>query len=35
MGAIRYYPYDVYFEGNNWTRITDTWEREVLRKKKG
>ncbi len=30
---IRYYPYDVYFEGNNWTRITDTWEREVLRKK--
>lgn len=31
--AIRYYPYDVYFEGNNWARITDTWEREVLRKK--
>lgn len=32
---IRYYPYDVYFEGNNWARITDMWEREVLRKKAG
>jgi spermidine/putrescine-binding protein len=32
---IRYYPYDVYFEGNNWTKINDVWDREVLRKKRG
>lgn len=32
---IRYYPYDVYFEGNNWAKINDVWDREVLRKKRG
>jgi spermidine/putrescine-binding protein len=32
--AIRYYPYDVYFEGNNWAKINDVWDREVLRKKR-
>ena len=31
--GIRYYPYDVYFDGNNWARINDVWDREVLRKK--
>jgi spermidine/putrescine-binding protein len=31
---IRYYPYDVYFEGNNWAKINDVWDREVLRKKR-
>ena len=29
---ITLYPYDIYFEGNNWTKITDFWDREVLRK---
>lgn len=32
--AIRYYPYDIYFEGNNWAKINDVWDREVLRKKR-
>lgn len=32
---IRYYPYDIYFEGNNWAKINDFWDREVLRKKRG
>jgi len=32
---IVYYPYDIYFDGNNWARINDFWEREVLRKKRG
>jgi spermidine/putrescine-binding protein len=31
---IRYYPYDVYFDGGNWARINDVWDREVLRKKR-
>jgi putative spermidine/putrescine transport system substrate-binding protein len=31
---IRYYPYDIYFEGNNWAKINDVWDREVLRKKR-
>jgi spermidine/putrescine-binding protein len=29
---IRFYPYDLYFEGNNWAKINDFWDREVLRK---
>jgi spermidine/putrescine-binding protein len=32
---IRYYPYDVYFDGANWAKINDFWDREVLRKKRG
>ena len=32
---LRYYPYDIYFEGNNWAKINDFWDREVLRKKRG
>jgi spermidine/putrescine-binding protein len=31
---IRYYPYDLYFEGDRWSRINDVWEREVLRKRR-
>jgi putative spermidine/putrescine transport system substrate-binding protein len=31
---LRYYPYDVYFSGQNWTKINDFWEREVLTKKR-
>jgi spermidine/putrescine-binding protein len=30
---IRFYPYDIYFEGGNWAKINDVWTREVLRKK--
>lgn len=29
---VRFYPYDLYFEGNNWAKINDFWDREVLRK---
>lgn len=32
---IRYYPYDIYFDGDNWAKINDVWERQVLRKKRG
>ncbi len=28
---ISYYPYDIYFEGDNWAKINDFWDREVLR----
>ena len=30
--AYSFYPYDTYFEGDNWKKITDFWDREVLRK---
>jgi len=33
--AIRYYPYDIYFEAANWAKINDVWDREVLRRKRG
>lgn len=29
---ISYYPYDIYFAGDNWKRLNDFWDREVLRK---
>ena len=29
---IEFYPYDIYFEGDNWKKINDVWTREVLRK---
>ncbi len=29
--AISFYPYDTYFEGDNWTEIVEFWERKVLR----
>jgi len=28
---IAYYPYDIYFDGDNWDKINDFWERNVLR----
>jgi putative spermidine/putrescine transport system substrate-binding protein len=31
---VRFYPYDIYFDGNNWAKINDFWDREVLRKKR-
>ena len=30
--GIAFYPYDIYFEGDNWTKLNDFWDREVLRK---
>jgi spermidine/putrescine-binding protein len=30
---IVFYPYDIYFEGDNWAKINDFWDREVIRKK--
>ena len=30
--TIDFYPYDVYFKGDNWARITDFWDRHVVRK---
>lgn len=32
LAAVAFYPYDVYLEGNNWSRINDFWTREVIRK---
>ncbi len=32
FAAVAFYPYDVYFEGNNWSKINDFWTREVVRK---
>lgn len=29
---VAFYPYDVYFDGDNWERANDFWDREVLRK---
>ena len=31
--SIRYYPYDIYFDGNNWARINDVWDGKSCRKK--
>lgn len=30
--AVSFYPYEVYFEGDNWAHINDFWDRKVLRK---
>jgi putative spermidine/putrescine transport system substrate-binding protein len=29
---IAFYPYDIYFEGDNWAKINDFWDRQVIRK---